>query len=86
MASYPSNTVQPRLLRAWSFIHRRSHFITSAAVSKAANIRHDLAVAYLQDWLVQGVLQRTPRYPGYVFSRTYDWQTKAIAQQLNRMS
>ena len=72
------------LLKAWQFLKGKEYFITPAQIAQAAQVGHDVAETYLQNWLEQGILERAPRYPRYVYHRAQNWHSRAIAQQLNR--
>lgn len=74
-----------QLLKAWHFICQKGHFITPDQIADVAQIGHDAASECLQEWFEHGVLERTPRYPKYVYSCSENWDQTAIAQQLNEL-
>lgn len=74
------------LLKAWQLIKNTDRFITPEQVASATQIHHDVAEAYLQDWFKHGVLERTPRYPSYVYQRSGNWHKSFLAQQLNQFT
>jgi hypothetical protein len=82
------NTIhQPseQLLRAWHFICKQGNFITPDQIANVAQIGHDAASDCLREWFEHGVLERTPRYPKYVYSCAENWHKTAIAQKFNKL-
>lgn len=74
-----------QLLKAWHFVCCKENFITPAQIANVAQMGHEAATDCLRQWLEQGVLEHTPRYPDYVYSCTQNWQRTAIAQRLNQL-
>jgi hypothetical protein len=85
-ASVHGHSPSPALLKAWKLIKSRERFITPEQIASTTQIKHDVAEAYLQAWFRHGVLERSPRYPSYVYQRSRDWHQKNLAQQLNRLT
>lgn len=80
--SVPSPSVSETVKRLAS-VQSRHSFITPEQVARTAQIRHDTATQYLQEWAKRGILKRPIRYPAYVYARTADWDQRPIARYLN---
>jgi hypothetical protein len=82
---YSINQPSEQLLKAWNFVCDQGSFITPEQIANVAQIGHDVASEYLREWFEQGVLERTPRYPEYVYSCAENWHKTAIAKKLNEL-
>ena len=74
------------LLKAWQCLKSEELFITPTQIAQAAQIGHDVAEDYLQNWFNHGILERTPRYPRYVYRRARNWHSRWVAQKLNQLT